>query len=68
MHPNEPLLNPTYWRNRAELARSMAVKMDDGRAADALDGAARCYDELARLADEHRERAAGVAEATTAGR
>jgi hypothetical protein len=57
MHPNELLLNPNYWRNRAELARSMAVKMDDGRAANALDGAARCYDELAQIADENQQRA-----------
>jgi len=55
---DELLLNPKYWRARAEEARTMAERMNDATAQDTMLQIARGYDELAALSDRRKAKAA----------
>jgi hypothetical protein len=50
------LLNPKYWRDRAEEARAMAAMMQDKQAQEHLHAVARSYDRLAEVAAERVKR------------
>ena len=50
------LLNPNYWRQRAEEARAMATMLSDKHAQEHLHSVARSYDRLAELAEERVKR------------
>ena len=52
MKATSPINNATYWRKRAEEARSMAKQFgDDASSRQTLDDIAASYDELAKLAE-----------------
>lgn len=47
--------NAKYWRDRAAETRVIAEHMTNPKTAETLDGIARDYDALARMADEREE-------------
>ena len=51
MATNPRLIDPTYWRSRAEEARVMAGSMRDLESKRILNGIATNYDKLAAMAE-----------------
>jgi hypothetical protein len=54
---DELLLNPKYWHDRAEEARTMASQMRDKTAQVALEQVAQGYDRLAAIAERAKAKA-----------
>jgi hypothetical protein len=51
---DELLLNPKYWRDRAEAARAMAANLSNDEAQETLHAVARSYDRMVDIAQRRK--------------